>query len=146
MQADTGTNDPPRKEYWSKIISKGISTDASINSYRGLVRISAAAEQARNHSVVTPSLLGTMQAPIPSLTSRSKQVGRCRARGHHIKVGEEELLLHREAYLKMSISLLLNGFCKEVLNQLPLEFSVEAVKLLEMKLEAASANIERTSC
>ena len=139
MQADTGTKMIHLgKNTRSKIISKGISTDASINSYRGLVRISAAAEKARNHSVCDSLIIGDHASAntFPYLEIKNKSAV-VEHEATTSKVGEEELFYFASRGIPEdeSISLLLNGFCKEVFNQLPLEFSVEAVKLLEMKLE-----------
>jgi Fe-S cluster assembly protein SufB len=139
MQADTGTKMIHiGKNTTSKIISKGISADESINSYRGQVRISASAENARNFSQCDSMLVG----------------GNCKANTYpYIEVKNKTATVEHEAttskinadqilYLKSrgiedeeAVGLILNGFCKEVFKELPLEFSVEAVKLLEMKLE-----------
>jgi Fe-S cluster assembly protein SufB len=139
MQADTGTKMIHiGKNTTSKIISKGISADESVNSYRGQVRISASAENARNFSQCDSMLVG----------------GNCKANTFpYIEVKNKTATVEHEAttskinadqifYLKSrgiddeeAVGLILNGFCKEVFKELPLEFSVEAVKLLEMKLE-----------
>ena len=141
MQADTGTKMIHiGKNTSSKIISKGISADQSINSYRGQVKILPSAENARNYSQCDSMLVGN----------------RCKANTYpYIEVKNKTATVEHEAttskinaeqifYLKSrgiddegAISLLINGFCKEVFKELPLEFSVEAVKLLEMKLEGS---------
>lgn len=141
MQADTGTKMVHiGRNTTSKIVSKGISADESINSYRGQVKILPSAENARNYSQCDSMLVGD----------------RCRANTHpYIEVKNKTATVEHEAttskinadqifYLKsrglddeQAISLLLNGFCKEVFKELPLEFSVEAVRLLEMKLEGS---------
>jgi Fe-S cluster assembly protein SufB len=141
MQADTGTKMIHiGKNTSSKIISKGISADDSINSYRGQVKILPSAENARNYSQCDSMLVGN----------------RCKANTYpYIEVKNKTATVEHEAttskinaeqifYLKSrgiddegAISLLINGFCKEVFKELPLEFSVEAVKLLEMKLEGS---------
>ncbi len=139
MQADTGTKMIHiGKNTKSTIISKGISTGHSSNSYRGQVKIMASAEGARNYSQCDSMLVGDQ----------------CSAHTYpYIEVKNKSAILEHEAstsrisedqifYLKSrgidsesSISLLVNGFCQDVFKQLPLEFSVEAVKLIEMKLE-----------
>lgn len=139
MQADTGTKMIHiGKNTKSTIISKGISTGHSSNSYRGQVKIMAGAEGARNYSQCDSMLVGDQ----------------CSANTYpYIEVKNKSAILEHEAstsrisedqifYLKSrgidgesAISLLVNGFCKDVFKQLPLEFSVEAVKLIEMKLE-----------
>ena len=141
MQADTGTKMIHiGKNTKSKIISKGISADESVNSYRGLVSIKPSAVGARNYSQCDSMLVGD----------------KCSANTYpYIEVKNKTATLEHEAttskinadqifYLKSrgideeeAISLILNGFCKEVFKELPLEFSVEAVKLLEMKLEGS---------
>ncbi len=139
MQADTGTKMIHiGKNTKSTILSKGISSGQSKNNYRGLVKIMPKAEEARNYSQCDSMLVGD----------------RCSANTYpYIEVKNNTAILEHEAttscisedqffYLQSrgmnmetSISLLVNGFCKEVFKQLPLEFSVEAVKLVEMKLE-----------
>ncbi len=139
MQADTGTKMIHLgKNTTSRIVSKGISANESINTYRGQVKIAATAENARNYTVCDSMLVGdrcrantyptievkNKSATIEHEATTSKinadQIFYFKSRG----IGEEE-----------AISLVLNGFCREVFKELPLEFSVEAVKLLEMKLE-----------
>lgn len=141
MQADTGTKMIHiGRNTRSKIISKGISADHSVNSYRGQVRIAPQAEGARNYSQCDSMLVGrlskantfpyievknvTATVEHEATTSRinSDQIFYLKSRG----LSEEE-----------AIGMILNGFCKEVFKKLPLEFSVEAVKLLEMKLEGS---------
>jgi Fe-S cluster assembly protein SufB len=139
MQADTGTKMIHLgKNTTSKIISKGISAGESINSYRGLVSISKAATDARNHTVCDSMLVGSNSKAntFPSIEVKN-QSAIVEHEAATSKISEEELLYFKSRGLgeEQAISLLLNGFCKEVFNQLPLEFSVEAVNLLEMKLE-----------
>jgi Fe-S cluster assembly protein SufB len=139
MQADTGTKMIHLgKRSTSRIISKGISAHQSRNTYRGQVKISATAAGSRNYSQCDSMLVGD----------------NCSANTHpYIEVKNKSAVVEHEAttsrissdqifYLKSrgineeaAISMLLNGFCSEVFKELPLEFSVEAVKLLEMKLE-----------
>lgn len=139
MQADTGTKMIHiGKNTTSRIISKGISADESINSYRGLVRIGKNAEGARNYTVCDSMMVGNRcQAnTFPYIEAKNKSaIIEHEASTSKISADEIFYLKSRGIDEEMAISLLLNGFCKEVFNQLPLEFSVEAVKLLEMKLE-----------
>ncbi|MDE0838887.1 MAG: Fe-S cluster assembly protein SufB [Kiritimatiellae bacterium] len=141
MQADTGTKMIHiGKNTRSTIISKGISCDASSNSYRGLVRITPGAEGARNYSQCDSMLVGDTSI---ANTYPYIEVGNDSAVIEHeastSKISEEQLFYLQSRGLDMegAISLLVNGFCKEVFKTLPLEFSVEAVKLLEMKLEGS---------
>lgn len=139
MQADTGTKMIHiGKNTKSTIVSKGISTGHSRNAYRGQVKIMPSAHGARNYSQCDSMLVGE----------------HCRADTYpYVEVKNSSAILEHEAstsrisedqifYLKSrgidqeaAISMLVNGFCREVFKQLPLEFSVEAVKLIEMKLE-----------
>ena len=139
MQADTGTKMIHLgKGTKSTIISKGISCDNSKNSYRGLVKIGPGAEGARNYSQCDSMLVGDKCA---AATFPYMEVSNNTATVEHeastSKISEDQLfyLQSRGIDMEKAISLLVNGFCKEVFKELPLEFSVEAVKLLEMKLE-----------
>lgn len=139
MQADTGTKMVHiGKNTKSTIISKGISTGHSKNSYRGLVKILPMAKGARNYSQCDSMLVGNRSKAntYPYIESRNS-----RAIVEHeastSRISEEQLfyLQSRGLDLEKSIALLVHGFCKDVFKHLPLEFSVEAVKLIEMKLE-----------
>jgi Fe-S cluster assembly protein SufB len=139
MQADTGTKMIHLgKNTTSRIVSKGISANESVNSYRGQVRIAKSAENARNHTVCDSMLIGNSckanTFPAIEIKNRSAVIEHeattCKINADQIFYFESRGIGEEEA-----ISLLLNGFCKEVFKELPLEFSVEAVKLLEMKLE-----------
>ncbi len=139
MQADTGTKMIHiGKNTKSTIVSKGISCDQSRNSYRGLVRITPGAEGARNYSQCDSMLVGDRCA---ANTFPYIEVGNQSAVVEHeattSKISSEQLfyLQSRGLDTEASVSLLVNGFCKDVFKTLPLEFSVEAVRLLEMKLE-----------
>jgi len=141
MQADTGTKMIHLgRNTTSRIVSKGISADDSVNSYRGQVRIAASATGARNHSQCDSLLIGSKCSAntFPYIESKNADA-MIEHEATTSKISAEQLF-----YLKSrgiddegAISLLLNGFCKEVFKELPLEFSVEAVKLLEMKLEGS---------
>ncbi|MEI7973175.1 MAG: Fe-S cluster assembly protein SufB, partial [Bdellovibrio sp.] len=139
MQADTGTKMiHVGKNTKSTIISKGISTDQSVNAYRGLVKILPSAENARNYSQCDSMLVGARSRahtyPYIEVKNPSAIVEH---EASTSRISEDQLfyLQSRGLDLEESISTLVNGFCKEVFKQLPLEFSVEAVKLIEMKLE-----------
>ena len=141
MQADTGTKmihiGPDTS---SRIVSKGISTDESINSYRGQVKIQKTAHNARNYSQCDSMLVGGSCSantfPYLEIDNNTATVEH-EATTSKISADQIFYLKSRGLDEEEAISLLLNGFCKEVFNQLPLEFSVEAVKLLEMKLEGS---------
>jgi Fe-S cluster assembly protein SufB len=141
MQADTGTKMIHiGKNTRSRIVSKGISADHSVNSYRGQVRIGPRAANARNYSQCDSLLVGK--------NSRANTYPYLEVKNHTGIVEQEATTtrIHSEQifYLKSrglteeeAISLLLHGFCREVFKKLPLEFAVEAVKLVEMKLEGS---------
>lgn len=139
MQADTGTKMIHiGKNTKSTILSKGISSDQSVNSYRGLVKVLPAATGARNYSQCDSMLVGSKSSAntFPYIESRNKTAV-IEHEASTSRISEDQLFYLRSRGLDMekSISLLINGFCKDVFKQLPLEFSVEAVKLIEMKLE-----------
>ncbi len=139
MQADTGTKMVHiGKHTKSTIISKGISAEDSDNNYRGLVKIRPSAKGARNYSQCDSMLVGdrcsastfpTIDVKNPSATVEHE--------ASTTKISEDQLfyLQSRGFDNEKCISMLVNGFCKQVFKTLPLEFSVEAVKLIEMKLE-----------
>ncbi len=141
QQADTGTKMIHiGKGTKSKIVSKGISAGKSSNSYRGLVKVEKGAEGARNYTQCDSLLIGKkcgahtfpyMEVKNPTAiveheatTSKisDDQLFYCRARG----IGEED-----------AVSMIVDGFCKQVFRELPMEFAVEAKKLLEVSLEGA---------
>jgi len=139
MQADTGTKMIHiGKNTKSTIISKGISTGHSVNSYRGQVRVMPTAKGARNYSQCDSMLVGSASG---ANTFPYIEVKNPTAVVEHeastSRISEDQLfyLQSRGLTKEEAISLLVNGFCKDVFKQLPLEFSVEAVKLVEMKLE-----------
>lgn len=139
MQADTGTKMIHiGKNTRSTIISKGISTDSSENSYRGLVKILPSATNARNYSQCDSMLVGPRAKAntFPTIESRNK-TAIVEHEASTSRLSEDQLfyLQSRGIDKEKAVSLLVNGFCKDVFKQLPLEFSVEAVKLIEMKLE-----------
>lgn len=139
MQADTGTKMIHiGKNTKSTIISKGISTGNSVNSYRGLVKILPTAKNARNFSQCDSMLVGPLSGantfPYIEVKNDSAVVEH---EASTSRISEEQMfyLQSRGLSPEESVSLLVNGFCKDVFKQLPLEFAVEAVKLIEMKLE-----------
>jgi Fe-S cluster assembly protein SufB len=139
MLADTGTKMIHLgKNTKSTIISKGISADDSSNVYRGLVRMGPGATNAQNYSQCDSMLVGDQAGAhtFPYLEVKNK-TARVEHEASTSKISADQLfyLQSRGIDLEEAISLVVNGFCEEVFKQLPLEFSVEAVKLIEMKLE-----------
>lgn len=141
MQADTGTKMIHiGKRTKSTIVSKGISTDYSNNNYRGQVKILPSAQGARNFSQCDSMLVGNnCSANTFPYIEVKNNTATLEHEASTSKINAEQLfyLKSRGLDLEESISLLINGFCKDVFKELPLEFSVEAVKLLEMKLEGS---------
>ena len=141
QQADTGTKMIHLgKNTRSTIVSKGISAGQSSNSYRGLVRIGAKAEGARNYSQCDSMLIGSRCS---ASTFPYIQVGNPSARVEHeattSKIGEDQLFYFAQRGVggEEAVSMIINGFCKDVFTQLPMEFAVEATKLLGLKLEGS---------
>jgi Fe-S cluster assembly protein SufB len=139
MQADTGTKMIHLgKNTRSTIISKGISADKSHNTYRGLVKIAPRASGARNYTQCDSMLVGNACSantfPVIEAGNASAQVEH---EASTSKLNEEQLfyLQARGISKEDAIHLIVNGFCKEVIRELPLEFAVEAQKLLTLKLE-----------
>lgn len=139
MQADTGTKMIHiGKNTKSTIISKGISAEHSENNYRGLVKVTPAAKGARNYSQCDSMLVGDQCSantfPYIDVKNPSATVEH---EASTTKISEDQLLYLQSRGLDMEkcISMIVNGFCQDVFKELPLEFSAEAVKLLEMKLE-----------
>ncbi|MCU7878562.1 MAG: Fe-S cluster assembly protein SufB [Candidatus Thiodiazotropha sp. (ex Lucinoma borealis)] len=141
QQADTGTKMIHIGENSrSTIVSKGISAMQGSNAYRGLVRVAAKAENARNHTQCDSLLIGDQCA---AHTFPYIEVKNPTARVEHeattSKVSEDQLFYCRQRGLteENAVSMIINGFCKEVFNELPMEFAVEAQKLLAVSLEGA---------
>jgi Fe-S cluster assembly protein SufB len=139
MQADTGTKMIHiGKNTKSTIISKGISTGHSSNAYRGQVKIMPSAENARNYSQCDSMLVGNRSSAhtFPYIEVKNKSAT-LEHEATTSRLSEDQIfyLQSRGLDQEKAISMLVNGFCKDVFKQLPLEFSVEAVKLIEMKLE-----------
>ncbi|CAH0995138.1 FeS cluster assembly protein SufB [Emticicia aquatica] len=141
QQADTGTKMVHiGKNTKSRIVSKGISAGRSQNSYRGLVDISKRAENARNFSQCDSLLLGDRCGahtfPYIEVKNSSASVEH---EATTSKIGEDQLFYcnQRGIPTEQAVALIVNGYVKEVLNQLPMEFAVEAQKLLEISLEGS---------
>ena len=139
QQADTGTKMIHiGKNTRSRIVSKGISAGHSNNSYRGLVKISPKAEGARNYSQCDSMLIGSQSG---ANTFPYIQVQNSTAQVEHeastSKIGEDQLFYFAQRGIgtEEAIAMIINGFCKDVFTQLPMEFAVEATKLLGLKLE-----------
>ena len=141
MQADTGTKMIHiGKNTKSTIVSKGISTDESNNNYRGLVKILPSADGARNFSQCDSMLVGNKCSAntFPYIeVKNSTAVLEHEASTSKINAEQMFYLRSRGLDLEGAISLIINGFCKDVFKELPMEFAVEAVRLLEMKLEGS---------
>jgi len=139
QQADTGTkmiHIGPKTR--SRIISKGISAGNSMNSYRGLVKISSKAKGSRNYSQCDSLLLGDKSTAntfpyIQVLNSTSK----IEHEASTSKIGEEQIFyfLQRGISLEEALQLIISGFCRAVFTELPMEFALEADRLLSLKLE-----------
>ena len=141
QQADTGTKMIHLgKNTKSTIISKGISAGKSHNSYRGLVRVGARAENARNFSQCDSLLMGDQCGAhtFPYIEAQHP-TAQIEHEATTSKIGEDQLFYcnQRGIGTEEAIALIVNGYCKEVLNQLPMEFAVEAQKLLEVALEGS---------
>ncbi len=141
QQADTGTKMVHLgKNTRSTIISKGISAGKSQNSYRGLVQINSRAENARNFSQCDSLLMGNECGAhtFPYIEAKNK-TAQIEHEATTSKIGEDQIFYcnQRGIDTEKAIALIVNGFSKEVLNKLPMEFAVEAQKLLEISLEGS---------
>ena len=141
QQADTGTKMIHiGKNTHSTIVSKGISAGHGQNAYRGLVKIMPTAENARNHSQCDSLLIGDRCGahtfPYIEVQNPSAQVAH---EASTSKISEDQLFYCRQRGISAedAVSLIVNGFCKEVFKELPMEFAVEAQKLIELKLEGS---------
>src|SRR5680860_492373 len=141
QQADTGTKMIHiGRNTKSTIISKGISAGNSNNSYRGEVKISKKAENARNYSQCDSMLIGqTCGAHTFPYIESANPTGKVEHEATTSRVGEDQIFYLQQRGISEddAISLIVNGFCKEVLKELPMEFAVEADKLLGIKLEGS---------
>ncbi|MEB3200308.1 MAG: Fe-S cluster assembly protein SufB [Synechococcaceae cyanobacterium] len=141
QQADTGTkmiHVGPRTR--STIVSKGISAGRSSNSYRGLVQIGPAARGARNFSQCDSMLIGDQAAAntFPYIRSRQPEAD-VEHEASTCRISEDQLfyLQSRGIGVEEAVSMMVSGFCRDVFNQLPMEFAAEADKLLALKLEGS---------
>ncbi|MBZ4675748.1 MAG: Fe-S cluster assembly protein SufB [Anaerophaga sp.] len=141
QQADTGTKMIHLgKNTKSLVVSKGISAGKSQNSYRGLVKVSKRAENARNFSQCDSLLLGDKCG---AHTFPYLEINNNTAKVEHeattSKIGEDQIFYcnQRGIDTENAVGLIVNGYVKEVINQLPMEFAVEAQKLLEISLEGS---------
>ncbi|CAF22913.1 Fe-S cluster assembly protein SufB [Candidatus Protochlamydia amoebophila] len=139
MQADTGTKMIHLgKNTKSTIVSKGISADLSHNSYRGLVKVAPRATNARNYTQCDSMLVGDKCS---ANTFPYIEVGNASSQVEHeastSKMNEEQLFYFQSRGISKenAVNMIVNGFCKDVIQELPLEFATEAQKLLAIKLE-----------
>lgn len=139
MQADTGTKMIHLgKNTKSTIVSKGISAGKASNSYRGLVKIAPRAAKSRNYTQCDSMLVG---AECSANTFPYIEVGNNTSQVEHeastSKMNEEQIFYFRSRGLTQedAVNMIVNGFCKDVIRELPLEFATEAQKLLTLKLE-----------
>jgi Fe-S cluster assembly protein SufB len=141
QQADTGTKMIHLGENTrSKIISKGISAGKSHNSYRGEVKVTSRADNARNYSVCDSMLIGdTCGAHTFPYIDVQNDTAQVEHEASTSRIGEEQLFYLQQRGLdeEEAVSMIIQGFCKEVFRELPMEFAVEAKKLLGIKLEGA---------
>lgn len=141
QQADTGTKMIHiGKNTTSKIISKGISAGFSNQTYRGLVRVSPKASGARNYSQCDSLLIGKNcgSHTVPYIENRNKGAV-IEHEATTSKISDEQLFycLQRGISEEDAVSLIVNGFCKEVMQHLPMEFAIEAAKLINISLEGS---------
>src|SRR5450830_767973 len=141
QQADTGTKMIHiGKNTRSTIVSKGISAGQSSNSYRGLVKIGSRATGARNYSQCDSMLLGDrcVANTFPTIDVRN-QSAQMEHEASTSKIGEDQMFYFAQRGIgaEEAVSMIINGFCKDVFRQLPMEFAVEATKLLGFKLEGS---------
>jgi Fe-S cluster assembly protein SufB len=141
QQADTGTKMIHiGKNTRSTIISKGISAGKSSNAYRGLVRINPGAEGARNYTQCDSLLIGDKCGAhtFPYIESKNPSAV-IEHEATTSKVSEDQMFLCQQRGLdaEKAVSMIVNGFCREVFKELPMEFAVEAGKLLEVSLEGS---------
>ncbi len=141
QQADTGTKMIHLgKNTRSTIISKGISAGRSNSSYRGLVRFGPGAENARNYTQCDSLLIGDQCGAhtFPYIESKNKSAI-VEHEATTSKVSDDQLFLCQQRGIdaEHAVSMIVNGFCKEVFKELPMEFAVEATKLLEVSLEGS---------
>jgi Fe-S cluster assembly protein SufB len=141
QQADTGTKMIHLgRNTRSRIISKGISAGNSVQTYRGLVRVAPKAEGARNYTQCDSLLIGSKcrANTVPYIESRNR-TALLEHEATTSKISEDQIYYCRQRGLstETAVSLVVNGFCREVMQQLPMEFAVEAQKLVGISLEGS---------
>jgi Fe-S cluster assembly protein SufB len=141
QQADTGTKMiHVGKNTRSKIIAKGISAGRSNNSYRGLVKVGSRAKGARNYSQCDSMLIGDrcVANTFPTIDVQNT-TATIEHEASTSKIGEDQMFFFAQRGIgsEEAISMIINGFCKDVFVHLPMEFAVEATKLLGLKLEGS---------
>ncbi len=141
QQADTGSKMVHiGRNTRSTIVSKGISAGHANNSYRGLVRITPTASGARNYSQCDSMLIGDQSGAntFPYIQVRNNSA-KVEHEASTSKIGEDQLFYFAQRGIgaEAAVSMIINGFCKDVFQQLPMEFAVEATKLLGFKLEGS---------
>lgn len=141
QQADTGTKmQHIGKNTRSRVVAKTISAGRSNSSYRGLIRVAKRAENARNYtqcdSLLVGDRCGAHTFPYIEVKNKSAQVEH---EATTSKIGEDQIFYCKQRGIgeEEAVSLIVNGYCREVLNQLPMEFAVEAQKLLSLSLEGS---------
>ena len=141
QQADTGTKMIHIGENTtSKIISKGISAGHSNQTYRGLVKVAKTAQNARNYSQCDSLLIGqTCGSHTVPYIENSNKTAVLEHEATTSKISEEQLFycMQRGLNEEQAIGLIVNGFCKEVMQKLPMEFAIEAAKLINISLEGS---------
>lgn len=141
QQADTGTKMIHMgKNTTSTIISKGISAGQGLNTYRGLVRISPLAENARNYTQCDSLLIGKRCSAhtFPTIEAQNSTAS-VEHEATASRIGEDQLFyaMQRGISAEDAVSMIVNGFCREVIKELPMEFAVEAQNLLGLSLEGS---------
>jgi Fe-S cluster assembly protein SufB len=141
QQADTGTKMVHiGKHTKSTIISKGVSAGKAQNSYRGLVRVTPSAESAHNYSQCDSLLIGNRCGAhtFPYIEAKNA-TAKIEHEATTAKIGEDQLYYCQQRGISEedAVSMIVNGFCKQVFKKLPMEFAVEAQKLMEVSLEGA---------
>nr|YP_009395778.1 Iron-sulfur cluster assembly protein SufB [Herposiphonia versicolor]ARW64758.1 Iron-sulfur cluster assembly protein SufB [Herposiphonia versicolor] len=139
QQADTGSKMIHiGQNTKSKIISKGISCGNSVNNYRGLVKMGPKAHRSKNYSQCDSLILSkNSKANTFPYIQVKNPYSKVEHEASTSKIGEEQIFyfLQRGISLEEAVGLMINGFCKEILNELPMEFAMEADRLLNLKLE-----------
>ena len=141
QQADTGTKMiHVGKDTRSRIVSKGISAGKSRNAYRGLVQVQPGADGARNHSQCDSMLIGdTAGANTYPYISVRNPTARVEHEASTSKIGEDQLFYfqQRGVCAEDAVGMIISGICREVFNELPLEFAAEVNQLMSLKLEGS---------